>query len=29
MIDQNSPAYMIGSGANGAGMNLSQEELKK
>tara|TARA_B110000285_G_scaffold209585_1_gene250697 strand:+ start:1301 stop:1525 length:225 start_codon:yes stop_codon:yes gene_type:complete len=29
IIDQNSPVDTIGSGANGAGINLSEEELRK
>jgi hypothetical protein len=29
IIDENSPADTIGSGSNGAGINLSEEELRK
>ena len=29
MIEENSPMYMIGSGAAGAGMNLAKEEVSK
>jgi len=28
MIEENSPAFMIGSGSSGSGMNLTPEEIK-